>query len=148
MKEMGVEEKIKQESKTLDQLREIGRQLHDELCWGNRKDIGTKFPRTPLTPEECSIKSKEYHAEGWVKVNDVLKELGVASKEIQLERDNALEWVKETILKESYEECGRDTTGLDFEAAGMCHAIQVFVDRKLLGLLVEHSKEDKKDEEI
>ena len=65
-----------------------------------------------------------------------LEELGVVSKEIQLERDNALEWVKENILKESYEESGRDTTGLDFEAAGMCHAIQVFVNRKILPKLV------------
>jgi len=53
-------------------------------------------------------------------------------KKIQSQRDKALEWVRENILKESYKECGRDTTGLDFEAAGMCHAIQVFVNREVL----------------
>jgi DNA repair ATPase RecN len=69
-------EKIKEEAKDLDELRETARQLHDALCWGNRKDIGKKFPRTPLTQEEYNEKSKALHEEGWIKVKDLEASLG------------------------------------------------------------------------
>jgi hypothetical protein len=69
-------EKIKEEAKDLDELRETARQLHDALCWGNRKDIGKKFPRTPLTQEEYNEKARALHEEGWVKAKDLEALLG------------------------------------------------------------------------
>ena len=58
------------DSKTIRELAEVARQLVDSLVWGDRKDIGDKFPRTPLTKKEYSIASRAY-AEKWVKLSDV-----------------------------------------------------------------------------
>jgi len=55
--------------------------------------------------------------------------------QIQVDRDNALEWVKENLLKESYEE-RPDDENLDWIAKDMCHAIQVFVNREILPKLL------------
>jgi len=71
LKNKDVEEILREKAKTIDEFEEKARQLNDELCWGNRKDIGIKFPRTPLTQEEYNAKAKEYHEEKWVKLSDV-----------------------------------------------------------------------------
>lgn len=64
-------EELLKQAKKLYQLEEEARQLYDELCWGNRKDVGIKFPRTPLTHEEYREKSKAYHDEEWVRLKGV-----------------------------------------------------------------------------
>jgi len=55
-------------------------------------------------------------------------------KQLQEKRDNALEWVKENLLKDSYEkvEHKEDLFDLDLRAQDICNAIQVFLNREVL----------------
>ena len=103
------------DAKSLNQLREVARKLHDELCWGNRKDIGAKWPRTPLTQEEYTEKSKALHEEAYVKVSEILEQLE------QLRDFDFWQWLKTT-----YPDYNEDNRS-DFK-----EMLQNFVKKELL----------------
>ena len=75
----------------------------------------------------------------YVMLHKVLAEISKLQEQIQLKRDNALEWVKTALLdKEDFVD--ED----DFEgcALELCNAIQVFVNREVLALLTSETEKE------
>ena len=67
---MSLREKIRKQGKTIEQLEEVGRRLHDELSWGKQEHNA----RLPFSHEEYNKKSMEYHTEEWVLVGVVMSQ--------------------------------------------------------------------------
>ena len=136
MSEKGVAAQIRKNAKNLDELREEARKLHDEMAWGNRKDIGKKYPRSPLSQDEYNERSRALHENQWVKISDALAVLAnhVCVDKQQLQ--DLLHTLNES-LKITQDEIERDSFKDQQEVFDSIFNDITTFERRLLGVGVE-----------